>query len=176
MLLSQKNNCQYDFQEETDSTYLKITSKKLIYEKNFGNSKEFIQFGLMNNNGMPILEFQQIQKNTDFIPVKCLNNTSRLIFQLQNGKIISLLCVTKDVCSTLAYNEVEKANIRILSASFVFTKNNYEFLKSSPIILMKIQYLGESKDFVIENVIDSKILNETFYPSDFFIKNMHCIE
>ncbi|MVO10727.1 hypothetical protein GOQ30_16250 [Flavobacterium sp. TP390] len=173
---SQKKDCIYDFEEKTDSTYIKATNGKLMYEKVFGNSKEFIQFKLINNNGIPTLEFQQIQKSQDFIPVRCFNNKSKVILQLEDGKIISLISAVEDVCSNLTYIDSEKSNIRILNAYFLFTKTNYESLKKSRITVMRVHYAGESKDYIISDELQSEILNERVKPSLYFIENLECIE
>ena len=161
MHFAQTKTCTYEYEEKTDSTSVKILPKKLIYEKVFGSSREFLQFSLMNNNGVPTLIIQQIQKSQDFITTNCLNKSSRIIVQLENGKIISLLSANEDVCSALAYNEEDKSNIRIITGYFVFTKTNYEELKRSPISLMRIQYLGGSKDYVIEKEIQSGLSIES---------------
>lgn len=67
---SQIKNCKYDFEEKTDSTSIKILPQKLVYERVFGNAKEFVQFALMNNNGVPMIEVQQLQKKHHFYPCK----------------------------------------------------------------------------------------------------------
>ena len=59
---AQSQDCIYDVNEKTDSTSLKVTPQKLLHERLFGNSKEFIQFNLINNNGVPTLSFQFIKK------------------------------------------------------------------------------------------------------------------
>jgi len=175
-LFSQSKTCQYELEEKTDSTSLKILKEQLFTEKVFGSKKEFIQATLLNNNGIPTLGLQIIEKNTIFIPTKCLNKSSKVIFQLENGKIVTLLSINGDICSALSYIEEEKANIRVLNAYFVFTKQNYEELKSSPISLMRIQYTGESQDYIIKKEIQSELLKETFYPNRLFMDYLKCIE
>lgn len=174
--VAQTKDCNYDWEEKTDSTLIKVLPKKLIYERVFGNSKEFIQFGLMNNNGVPTLSFQLIQKSTDFIPANCINKSSRIILQLENGKIISLLSINENVCSILTYDEVDKSNIRILTGYYVFTKDNYEELKKSPVSIMRIQYVNGGKDYVIEKEIQSELMKSTFHPYIFFMNDLPCIE
>ena len=176
LTFSQKKDCKYDFEEKTDSTYIKALSEKLVYEKVFGNSKEFIQFNLINNNGVPTLSFQQIQKSSDFIPVRCFNNRSKIIFQLENGKIITLLSSNEDVCSNLTYIPEEKNNIRLLTGYFLFTKTNYEELKKSRITIMRVQFSGETKDYIILDELQSEILNLSCKPSSYFIDYLECIE
>ncbi|NHN24281.1 hypothetical protein FIA58_001220 [Flavobacterium jejuense] len=173
---SQKKDCKYDFEEKTDSTYIKALNSKLVYEKVFGNSKEFIQFNLINNNGVPTLSFQQIQKSFDFIPVKCFNKKSKIIFQLENGSIITLISSNDETCSALSYIAEEKSNIRLLTGYFMFTKMNYEDLKKSRIIVMRVQFSGETKDYILPDAIESEILNQSLKPSSYFIDYLRCIE
>jgi len=173
---AQNINCKYDYEDKTDSTFVKVLAEKLIYERVFGDSKEMIQFVLINNNGIPTLNLQFIQTSKDFISANCLNKTSRIVFQLANGKIVSLISNTEDICNTLVYNEKENSNIRILDGYFLFTKNNYEELKKSPINLMRIQFTNGAKDFVIKKEIQSELLNTTFYPENIFIDFLNCIE
>ena len=129
---AQTKNCKYDYDDKTDSTFVKVLPEKLIYERIFGESKEMIHFVLINNNGIPTLNLQFIQTSKDFISANCLDKTSRIVFQLANGKIVTLVSNTEEVCNTLVYNKKDNRNIRILDGYFLFTKNNYEELKNSP--------------------------------------------
>ena len=172
----QKKDCQYDYEEKTDSTYMKALNSQLVYEKVFGNSKEFIQFNLINDNGVPTLSFQQVQKSQDFIPVRCFNRKSKVIFQLENGAIISLISATDETCSSLSYIAEEKSNIRLLTGYFLFTKTNYDELKKSRIIVMRVQYSGETKDYILPDTIQSEIVNQSLKPSSYFIDNLACVE
>ena len=173
---AQNKNCKYDYEDKTDSTFVKVIPEKLIYERIFGKSKEMIHFVLINNNGIPTLNLQFIQTSNDFISANCLDKTSRIVFQLANGKIVSLVSNTEEVCNTLVYNEKDNRNIRILDGYFLFTKNNYEELKNSPINLMRIQFTNGAKDFVIKKEIQSELFNTKFYPENIFIDFLKCIE
>jgi hypothetical protein len=173
---SQKKDCEYFFEEKTDSTAIKVLPEKLVYERVFGNSKDLVQFTLLNNNGVPTIGVQVLQKSSLFIPALCLDSKSKIIFQLENGKIVTLLSTNKEVCSSLGYDEIEKSNIRVLSGYFVFTRNNYEELKKSPISLMRIQFVGENKDYSLKKEINSEALNATHYPSTIFMEHLKCIE
>lgn len=173
---AQNKNCTYDYEEKTDSTSVKILPEKLIYEKVYGNTKEMIHFVLIHNNGVPTLNLQYLQTSKDFITASCLDKTSRIVFQLANGKIVTLISNTDEVCNNLIYNENDKTNIRILDSYFLFTKNNYEDLKNSAITLMRIQFVNGSKDFVIKKEIKSELLNTTYYPENIFIDFLKCVE
>ena len=45
---AQNKDCNYDVEEKTDSTSLKILPKVLMHEKIFGNSNEYLFFSLLN--------------------------------------------------------------------------------------------------------------------------------
>ena len=173
---AQTKDCLYDIEEKTDSTSLKTLPHKLMNDKIFGNNKEFIFFGLLNSDGVPMLSLQQLQKSNDFIPTSCLSKNSKIVFQLINGKIVTLIHAFEDVCSDLNYNTDEKNNIRILTAYFYFTKNNFEELKNSPISLVRIQFSGASKDYVIKTELTSESLKIKTNPATYFIDYLKCVE
>ncbi|WP_313807709.1 hypothetical protein [Flavobacterium sp.] len=58
----QTGKCDYDFEEKTDSTYIKKTNDYLIYEKDLGSLKDMIQFSLINSDGTLILIFKCCRK------------------------------------------------------------------------------------------------------------------
>ncbi len=173
---AQKKDCVYDVEEKTDSTSLKVLPNVLIHEKIFGNTNEYLFFGLLNNNGIPMLGIQQLQKSKDFIKTSCIAKNSKIILQLMNGKIITLLCSDEEVCSELMYDSQEKNNIRILTGYFYFTKTNYEELKNSPISLMRIQFASETKDYVLKSELISETLKTTSKPDNYFIQFLKCVE
>lgn len=173
---AQTKDCLYDIEEKTDSTSLKTLPHKLMNEKIFGNNKEFIFFGLLNSDGVPMLSLQQLQKSNDFIPTSCLSKNSKIVFQLINGKIVTFIHAFEDVCSDLNYNTDEKNNIRILTAYFYFTKNNFEELKNSPISLVRIQFSGAYKDYVIKTELTSESLKIKTNPSNYFMEFLKCVE
>ena len=173
---SQINDCIYEVEEKTDSTSLKVISEVLMDEKIFGNTNEYLFFSLLNTDGIPMLEVQLLQKSKDFIPTKCINKTSKVILQLKNGKIVTLIANTEEVCSVLNYDEKENYNLRVLTGYFFFGITNYEELKNSPITLMRIQYAGDSKDYVIKSELVSETLNTKSNPDIYLMNYMKCIE
>lgn len=173
---AQNKNCEFDYEEKTDSTYIKETQKVLIHEKIFGDSKELISFSLVNSNGIPMLNLQFIQKSSLFLPTFCFDKNSKIHFQLENGKIFTLLNFSEDNCSSLSYDDETQSNIRVISNYFFFTKENYEDLKNSAISLMRIKFMGESRDIVLKNEMSSEITNQKTNPSNYFIDYLHCIE
>lgn len=174
--IAQVKKCEYDIDEKTDSTSIKITPQKLINEKIFGNTSEYLFFSLVNENGVPYLNIQQLQKSNDFIPTTCLSKKAKIILQLENGKIISLINAFEESCSDLNYDESEKNNLRILTGYFYFTKTNYEELKNSPVSLMRVQFGAENKDYVLKTSLTSETLGTTSNPANFFLDYLKCVE
>ena len=74
------------------------------------------------------------------------------------------------------YDATTKNNIRILNAFFYFTKTNYEELKNSPIALMRIQFAGETKDFVLKAELESETLKTKSNPARYFMEYLKCVE
>lgn len=173
---AQNKDCQYEVEEKTDSTSLKVLKEVLIDEKIFGNTNEYLFFSLLNNDGVPMLEIQVLQKSKDFIPTKCINPSSKIILQLKNGKIVTLIANTEESCSVLNYDSKDQNNIRILTGFFFFGKTNYEELKNSPVMLMRIQFAGDSKDYVVKNELSSETLQTKSKPDVFFMNNIKCVE
>jgi len=141
---AQKKDCKIDFEEKTDSTYIKKTVEVLVHERVFGNNKEMIFFSLLVSDGIPMLGFQQIQKSTEFIPAICFDKNSKIIFQLVNGKIITLINSSQENCSSLSYDAETKSNIKVMTNYFLFLKDNYDELLKSPISLIRISFVGEN--------------------------------
>jgi hypothetical protein len=173
---AQTKECVYEVEQKTDSTSLKVLSEVLIDEKIFGNTNEYLFFSLLNIDGVPMLELQLLQKSKDFIPAKCINKTSKIILQLQNGKIVTLLANEEERCSVLNYDEKEKNNIRVLTGYFFFGITNFEELKNISVTLMRVQYNGDSKDYVIKNELVSETLNRKSNPDTYFMNYIKCID
>ena len=93
-----------------------------------------------------------------------------------NGKIISLISSDEEACSVLTYDAKEQNNIRVLDGYFYFTKTNYEELKNSPISLMRIQFSGETKDYVLKSELTSETLKTTSKPDIYFMQFLNCVE
>lgn len=173
---AQKKDCIYDIEEKNDSTSLRVLPNVLMHEKIFGNTNEYLFFALLNDNGTPMLSIQQLQKSKDFIKTNCIAKNSKIVLQLMNGKIINLISSDEESCSVLTYDAKEKNNIRILTGYFYFTKTNYEELKNSPISLMRIQFAGETKDYILKSELNSETLKTKSKPDSFFMEFLKCVE
>lgn len=172
--ISAQKNCEYTV-EVTDSLgTLKTTKEFLMFEKRFGNNENYIFFSLSVDNGTPILNYQLLQKNTDFSKAFCVDASSKIYFQLANGKIITLIHNKVENCGTFFRNDDK--NVRVLSANFLFLINSIEELKASPITLMRVKYSTETVDYIIREDLNSELLNETVKSANYFVDYLHCVK
>ena len=174
-LNAQQAKCEYDVEEKTDSTFIKKTTDYLIHEKDFVNSKDYVLFSLVNSDGTPYLNFQFVQKSKEFISTKCFDSDSKISLQLSNGKIVTLVSAG-DVCGQLIYDDVEKNNIRLLNNYFLFSKDGFDDLKKYPVSLMKIKFSGETIDYVFKKELKSENYKGSYFPENYFITYLKCIE
>ncbi|RTY94044.1 hypothetical protein EKL32_12815 [Flavobacterium sp. GSN2] len=167
--------CDYS-ENVTDSigTY-KSTKEYMISEKKFAGNSSYIFYSLALTDGLPTLNIQFIQKSKEFIKANCFDKNSKLFLQLNNGKIITLIHTDQEDCGTLIRDDNGYDN-RINSAAFMFMKDSFEELKSSPVSMMRIKYLTDTEDFIIKKEFKSELNNEIYYPETYFINTIKCIE
>ena len=160
----------------TDSigTY-KVTKEYMIYEKNFAGNTDYIFFTLALTDGLPTLNLQLIQKSKAFLKANCFDKDSKLFFQLNNGKIITLLNNNQENCGSMIRDDKGFDN-RILTGSFLFIKGSMEDLKSSPINLMRIKYSTDIDDYVMKKEFVSELDNVVYQPESYFINNLNCVQ
>lgn len=161
----------------TDSagTY-KSTKEFLVHERNLGLSESYIFLSLINSDGTPLLSVKTIQKSSEFISANCMNEYTKVIFQLLDGKIITLLHNSEESCGNYAQNPDDKKNVRFNSGLFLFLKGTMENLQKSPITFMRLQYATGNVDYVIPKEIMSAFTKTTEFPEQFFINNLKCVE
>lgn len=167
--------CDYAVNVTDSIGTLKETKSCLVYEKVFGSKSTLIFMSLQSVNGVPVLKMEYIQKSNDFDTPKCLDKNSRIIFQLSNGKIYTLINGEEPKCDNLVYNEKEKTNNRFLDASFLFLKDDFEEITKHNISLMRIRFAGSSEDYVFQKELTSETFKESYKPDAFFIDNFNCI-
>jgi len=172
-LFAQKE-CEYTT-NVTDSigTY-KSTKEFLAHERFFGGSEKSIFFSLIDSGEFPSLNIKIIQKSSEFIPAVCFDTTSKIFFQLENGKVITLISINEYDCGNSVL--VDDKNCRILSGYFLFMKDTFEELKNSPISLMRIKFSTETVDYVIKEELISEADQSVFRPSTYFIDYLKCVE
>lgn len=160
----------------TDSlgTY-KITKQSIIFERKFAGNTTNLFFALFKENGMIGLELQHLRSSEEFIKANCFDANSKIFLQLNNGKIVTLFFSGNDTCGTLLRNE-NNQNTRILVGTFLFLKNNYEELKSSPVTFIRISYSGENIDYPFKTQLTAEIDKKTYEPENYFIDYLNCVE
>jgi hypothetical protein len=109
------------------------------------------------------------------LKANCFDKNSKLFLQLNNGKIITLLHINQENCGTMIRDDKGFDN-RLISGSFMFMKDSFEDLKSSPVSMMRIKYLTDTEDYVLKKEFKSELNNEVYEPETYFINNLHCVE
>lgn len=173
-LFAQKN-CEYSENIKDSTGTYKSTKEYIMYEKNFAGNKNYIFFSMVLADGTPSLTIQFIQKSKNFMKVNCFDKNSKIFFQLNNGKIVTLLHIDKLYCGTTVQDN-EGFDNRLLTGNFVFLKGSFEDLRSSPANLMRIKYLSDSEDFVLRKEFTSEMNNQDYQPETYFMNYLHCIE
>lgn len=153
----------------------KVTKQAVIFERSFAGNSTNILFALTNTNNVLGIELQQIQRSTDFIKANCFDSNSRIYLQLNNGKIITLFYVGNETCGSMIRNDKDQ-NTRILGGSFVFSKDNFEALKESPVTYMRIKYASETLDYPLRTGFVSELDKKMYEPEKYFIDYIKCIE
>lgn len=169
-----QKECEYDT-SVTDSigTY-KSTKEYIVHERYFGSNKATLLFSLINAEGLISLNVQMIKKNNEFIPAKCFDKNSKIYLQLENGKIITLLAIDQETCGEAISKESE--NVRALSGYFLFMKESFQEIKKSPVSLMRIKFAGETEDYILKSELISESNQVTYYPQNYFINYLKCVE
>lgn len=167
--------CEYSVDVKDSIGTYKSTNEYMIYEKNFAGNKNYIFFSLASMDGTPTLNVQFIQKSKDFMKAHCFDKNSKIFFQLNNGKIVTLLHIDKESCGTMVRDNNGFDN-RLLVGNFMFLKGSLEDLKISPVNLMRIKYLTDLEDYVFRKEFTAEMNNETYQPETYFINNLHCTE
>jgi len=167
--------CEYST-NVTDSigTY-KSTKEYLISEKIFAGNSNYIFYSLALTDGLPTLNVELIQKSKDFMKANCFDKDSKIYLQLQNGKIVTLMHIDQDNCGTMIRDDKGFDN-RVKSGFFMFMKDNYEDLKTSPVSMMRIKYLTDTEDYVLKKEFTSELDGKIYEPETYFINNIRCIE
>ena len=170
-----QKSCDYSVNVTDSIGSYKSTKEYLISEQNFGGSSSYIFYSMALTDGLPTLTVQSIQKSKEFIKANCFDKNSKLYLQLNNGKIITLIHINQENCGTLIRDEKGFDN-RVNSGIFMFMKDSFEELKSSPVSMMRIKYLTDTEDYVFKKEFKSELDNEVYNPETYFIKNIKCVE
>lgn len=171
---SQKK-CEYATNVNDSLGSYKSTPDFIVHERTLGNAQSTLFFSLIDADGLPSLKVQLIQKDNGFIAAKCFDKNSRVIVQLTNGKIVTLLPVGTEVCSEGMQNGEKDRSNRVLTGYFLFMKETIEVLKSAPISIMRIKYTSDTADYVIKSELVSEVDKKTYHPDSYFVDYLHCI-
>jgi hypothetical protein len=171
-----QKDCQYNITTTEDGKELKSTKESLMFEKVFAGTSQFMFFSLRNPDGIPILDFQLLAKSKEFPKAYCIDKASKIYIQLTNGKIITLISATEEQCAGLIYDSNEKNNIRILTGSFLFTLGSLEELEKTPISFIRVKYATEMVDYIIRKELKSESNGEKYFPENYFINTLKCIQ
>lgn len=173
-VLAQKP-CEIDVDVKDSVGTYKATKQYMIFERNFADKATNIFFSLTNTNGILGLEVQELVSSPEFIKANCFDSNSRIFLQLNNGKIMTLFHVGPETCGTLLRNE-KNQNVRVISASFVFSKENYEDLKASPVTFMRIKFSGETLDYPLRTGFVSVLDKAMYEPEKYFMNYIKCVD
>jgi hypothetical protein len=65
---------------------------------------------------------------------------------------------------------------RVKSGIFMFQKDNYEELKTSPVSIMRIKYSTDIEDYVFKKEFTAELDGKAYRPETYFIDNIRCIQ
>ncbi|WP_426065093.1 hypothetical protein [Flavobacterium sp. DSP2-3-1] len=167
--------CDYSANVNDSIGTYKSTKEYMISEKNFAGNSSYIFYSLALTDGLPTLTVQSINKSKDFLKANCFDKNSKLFLQLNNGKIITLIHIDQENCGTMIRDEKGFDN-RVNSGIFMFMKDSFEELKNSPVFMMRIKYLTDTEDYVFKKEFKSELTSEIYFPENYFIDNLKCIE
>ena len=168
-------DCEYNTNVIDSIGTYKATKDYIVSEKIFGGHSDFVFFSLVKTDDLPSLNVQFITKSMDFIKANCFDKNSKIYFQLNNGKIITMLHINSESCGTMVKDD-KGFNNRILTGYFLFIKDSFQDLKSFPISFMRIKYATETVDYVLKSDLQSEMDFKTYNPDTYFINYLKCID
>ena len=165
--------CEIDMDVKDSLGTYKATKQALIYERSFAGNATNIFFTLSSTNGVLALETQFLHKSPRFLKASCFDAGSKIYLQLNNGKIVTLLYSGNETCGSLL-RDANNVNNRVISGRFLFTKENFEDLATSPVTFMRVKYAGETVDFPFKTELISELDKSKSQPENYFINNLKC--
>lgn len=166
--------CEFKVDTQDSLGVYKATKQVLMHERQFGGSSTYLYFSLVLSNELPSLNLQIVQKSKEFIKAYCLDSSSRIYLQLDNGKVIPLLHIDAESCSNSVFTN-DGYNNRILNSYFLFPAGTMTDLKSSAVSLLRIKFSGETADYIIKSELISETDKSISQPADFFRNYLHCV-
>lgn len=166
--------CEIDNDIKDSLGTYKSTKQYIVFERSFAGNSTDIFFSLASNNGILAVEVQILQRSQDFIKALCFDPNSKIYLQLNNGKIATLLYTGTENCGNLLRDE-NNGNNRFTTGTFVFAKENFEELKTSPVTFMRVKYTGETIDYPFRTAFVSEMDKKVYEPEGYFIDYLKCI-
>jgi hypothetical protein len=167
--------CEIDNEVKDSLGSYKSFKQKMIFERSFAGNSTNIFFALSSTNGILAVEAQFLTRSADFISANCFDASSKVYLQLNNGKIVTLLFNGNDTCGTLVRDD-KNGNNRIISGTFLFTKENFEDLKTSPVTYMRVKFAGETIDYPFKTEFVSEMDKNKYEPEKYFIDYLKCLD
>lgn len=167
--------CEVDNEVKDSLGSYKSLKQKMIFERSFAGNSTNIFFALANTNGILAVETQFLTRSSDFISANCFDSNSKIFLQLNNGKIVTLLFNGSDTCGTLVRDD-KNGNNRILGGTFLFTKENFEDLKTSPVTFMRVKFSGQTIDYPFKTAFVAEMDHNTYEPEKYFIDYLKCLD
>lgn len=171
-----QKDCTYSTNVVDSIGSYKSTKDYLVHERIFAGNSTYVFFSLINADGTPYLNVQTVSKSSDFIKAVCYDVNSKIYLQLLNGKIITLIHTQNETCGSMVRVEEENKYTRILTGEFMFLKGSFEDLKSSPVSLIRIKSATDTQDYIFKKELNSELMKEKYYPEDYFINFLKCVE
>jgi hypothetical protein len=166
--------CEYNVNVKDSIGIYKETKSNIVHERVFGNTSSYVFFSLVLTDDLPTLTVQILNKSKDFIKVNCFDKNSKLFFQLDNGKIITLIATDQENCGAPVKDDLGFNN-RILSGTFMFLKGTLEDLQQSPVTSMRIKFTTETIDYIFKKILVSELNREIYAPSTYFMDYLSCV-
>jgi hypothetical protein len=171
------SDCVYFQNYKNEIENYKSTKISLVYLRTNSGNFERIYFSLAKKNEIPYLNIDLIYKgsNEEYGNNLCFGNKSKLIFNLKDGKKVTLLHIENEDCYKNVINGTRDVS-RNLSGSFRFLQDDISALKNSIFETLQLVFENEKKDYEIQNKVFSELENITYEPQIYFQKNIQCIE
>lgn len=165
--------CEYSANVVDSIGSYKASKDFVFYEKNFGGNSSQLFFSVALTDGLLTLNTQMISKSKDFMKAYCFDKNSKMFLQLANGKVVTLMHIDTENCGT-SLRDTKGMSTRLHSGIFMFLKDSFEDLKSSPITMMRIRYATETVDYIVKSEFVSETDGKTYKPESYFIDTLRC--
>jgi hypothetical protein len=175
MAATAQKPCEIDSDVKDSLGTYKALKQQMIFERSFAGNSNNIFFALSSNNGILGLEVQFLTRSSEFISANCFDADSKIYLQLNNGKIATLIYHSNDTCGTLVRDD-KNGNNRIMSGTFLFTKENFADLRESPVTYMRVKFVGETIDYPFKTVFVSELDKTKYEPEKYFMDYLKCLE